>query len=137
VDVLVAGALVGAIMGMVTQAYWMIVLAFKPPALINNESALSRIGNLILLGGVLLIGGWILFAALLGLAFNAVRPDQADAPLVPSFGFLLVIFFISTFALIPLTVFLRSYLKHVLLTYLLFLGLCGFLLPNLVVAVQD
>jgi hypothetical protein len=37
----------------------------------------------------------------------------------------------------PAMVFMRAWLRHIFITYLMFTGLFGLLLPNLVVAVRE
>ena len=83
------------------------------------------------------VGGWVLVGGLLGALIGAVRPDQTDAPLIPSAAFLFVLIFLAAFTLILGLSLLRTWKRHVLVTVLLFVGLFGLLLPNLVVAVQE
>lgn len=130
----VAGALAGAIMGLSVQAYWLLVLAHRP--LDAFKRAESRVGTVIVFGGLVAVGGWILVGGLLGALVGAIRPDDIDAVLVPSAAFLVVLLFLAAFALIPALVFLPTWKRHLLFTFLLFAGLFGLLLPNLVVAVQ-
>jgi hypothetical protein len=135
--VLVAGALTGAMMGMASQVYWLIVFAYRPPALITREGPRSSLGSIVLLAGLFAVMGWIAVGAVIAVVFELSRPDGADSVPFPSPGFTLLVLFLATFALIPAAVMLRSWLRHVLVTYLLFIGLFGLLLPNLVVAVRD
>lgn len=130
----VAGALAGAILGLAAQAYGLVILSHRPPAAFGRPE--SRLGLVIVLGGLVAVGGWMLVGGLLGALVGAIRPDEADAPLVPSAAFLLVLTFLSAFAMIAGLALLRTWKRHVLVTFLLFLGLFGLLLPNLVVAVQ-
>ena len=130
----VAGALTGAIMGLSVQAYWLIVLSHRPPAAFGREG--SRLGVIITFGGLVAVGGWAVFGGLLGLLVGAVKPDETDALLIPSVAFLLTLVFLAMFALILGVSLLRTWKRHVLVTVVLFVGLFGLLLPNLVVAAQ-
>ncbi len=121
-------------MGLSVQAYWLLVLAHRP--LDAFKRAESRVGTVIVFGGLVAVGGWILVGGLLGALVGAIRPDDIDAVLVPSAAFLVVLLFLAAFALIPALVFLPTWKRHLLFTFLLFAGLFGLLLPNLVVAVQ-
>lgn len=131
----VAGALVGAIMGLTLQAYWLIAISRRPPAAFGKPE--SRLATVIVFGGLVAVGGWILFGGILGLLVDAVRPDSNDAVLIPSVAFLFVLLFLAVLALMPTLVFLRTWKLHVLTTFLLFAGLFGLVLPNLVVAAQE
>ncbi len=131
----VAGALAGAIMGLAAQAYWLLVLSHRPLDAFKREE--SRVGTVIVFGGLVAVGGWILIGGLLGAFVGAIRPDDTDALLIPSVGFLLVLLFLAVLVMIPALVLMRTWKRHVLITFLLFTGLFGLLLPNLVVAVQS
>ncbi len=130
----VAGSLAGAIMGLAVQAYWLLVLSRRPLASFKDPE--SRIGTVIVFGGLVAVGGWILFGGILGALVGAVRPDDSDAALVPSVAFLFVLLFFAAAAMIPALYFMPTWKRHVLVTFALFAGLFGLLLPNLVVAVQ-
>jgi hypothetical protein len=131
----VAGALAGAIMGLTTQAYWLIVLSHRTPAAFKRPE--SRLGVVILAGGLAAVGGFVLIGGLLGVLIGSVRPDETDAPLIPSAAFLLILVFLASFTLIIGLSLLHTWKRHILVTVLLFVGLFGVLLPNLIVAVQE
>lgn len=131
----VAGSLAGAILGLATQAYWLMVLSHRPLDALKREQ--SNVGTVIVFGGLVAVGGWMLFGGLLGVLVGAIRPDDTDAFLVPSAGYLLVLSFLTVLVMLPALVILRTWKRHVLITFLLFTGLFGLLLPNLVVAVQS
>ena len=122
-------------MGLTSQAYWLIVLSHRPPDALKRPE--SRLGVVIVVGGLAAVGGWVLIGGLLGVLVGAVRPGETDAPLIPSLAFLLVLVFLAAFTLILGISLLRTWKRHVLVTILLFVGLFGLLLPNLIVAVQD
>lgn len=122
-------------MGLSAQAYWLIVLSHRPPAAFGKPG--SHLGAVITLGGLAAVGGWAIFGGLLGVLVGAVRPDETDAPLIPSAAFLLVLVFLAMLLLIVGLSLLRTWKRHVLVTILLFVGLFGLLLPNLVVAVHE
>lgn len=134
---LVAGALTGALMGMASQAYWLIVLAYRPPAMLTRGGERSAIGSVILFAGLFAVMGWIAVGAVVAVIFEAIRADGAESVPVPSLAYFLLVIFLAVFALIPALVLFRAWLRHVLVTFLLFTGLFGLLLPNLVVAAQD
>jgi hypothetical protein len=134
-DVFLAGALVGTVMGLATQAYWLVVYSYRTPRLSDDQK--SRIGTIVIFGGLLAVGGWMLVGGLLGLLSAAIAPEESDAFLVPSTVFLLVLAFLATFTLIPLLVVLRQWKMHIFITYIAFVGLFGLLLPNLVFAIKN
>lgn len=131
----VAGALTGAIMGLASQAYWLVILSHRPPEAFKRPE--SQLGTVIVVGGLVAVGGWMVAGGVLGLVARAVIPDDREMLLIPGVAFLLVLLFISTVALIPALAFFRTWKRHVFVTFLLFVGLFGLLLPNLVAAVQE
>ena len=134
-EVFIAGALVGTLMGLATQAYWLIAYSYRAPRIAADQK--SRVGTVVIFGGLLAVGGWMLVGGFLGLLTAAIAPDESDAFLVPSAAFLLVLAFLATFTLIPLLVLLRNWKRHIFITYVAFVGLFGLLLPNLVLAIQE
>ena len=128
----VAGALVGAIMGLSAQAYWLIVLSRRPLAAFGRAD--SPVATIIVFGGLVAVGGWILLGGLLGLLVEAIRPDNNDAVLVPSAVYLFVLVLLTVLAAMPALVLMPTWKRHIFNSFLLFAGLFGLLLPNLVVA---
>lgn len=122
-------------MGLSMQAYWLIVLSRRPLAAFGRAD--SPVTTIIVFGGLVAVGGWILIGGLLGALVGAVRPDSNDAALVPSAVFLLLLLFLAVLALLPALVFMPTWKRHLFATFLLFAGLFGLLLPNLVVAAQE
>lgn len=121
-------------MGLTAQAYWLVVLSRRPLESFKREE--SRAGTIIVFGGLVAVGGWVLLGGLIGVLVGVIRPDDTDAVLVPSGIFLVILLFLSVLAVIPALVFMPTWKRHVFITFLLFAGLFGLLLPNLVVAVQ-
>jgi hypothetical protein len=124
-------------MGLTSQAYWLIVFAYRPPNAIMSKDQSSPVANLVLLGGLLITGAWVLLGGLLAMAFEAARPEESDLALVPSIPFAAGLLFLATVLLIPALYVLHRWMKHIFLTYLLFMGIFGLLIPNLVLAVHD
>lgn len=122
-------------MGLASQAYWLVILSHRPLESFKREG--SHVGIIIVFGGLIAVGGWMLVGGLLGVLVGVVRPDNSDAWLVPNVGYLGVLLFLAVLAMLPALVLLRTWKRHVLTTFLLFIGLFGLLLPNLVVAVQS
>jgi hypothetical protein len=122
-------------LGLAGQAYWLIVLSHRPPEAFKDPE--SRLGFIIVFGGLVAVGGWMILGGLLGVLVGAVRPDENDGPLIPSLAYLLIFLFLSVFGLIIGLTLLRTWKRHVFVTFVLFVGLLGLLLPNLVVAVQN
>ena len=131
----VAGSLAGAIMGLTLQAYWLVALSKRPPEAFKREE--SPLGKIIVFGGLVAVGGWILLGGAIGALVGVIRPDDPDILLFPSVAYFLVLVFLSAFVTIFGITILRNWKRHVLVSFLLFVGLFGILLPNLVVAVQE
>jgi hypothetical protein len=136
-EAFVAGLLAGTIMGLTSQAYWLIVFAYRPPEVITSKGQSSPVANLVLLGGLLITGAWVILGGLLAMLFEAARPEQRDLALVPSIPFAAGLVFLATIVLIPALFVLQRWMKHIFLTYILFIGIFGLLIPNLVLAVHD
>lgn len=122
-------------MGLGVQAYWLVLLSRRPLEAFKRPD--SSVGTIIVFGGLVVVFGWMLIGGLLGVLVGAIRPDEVDAVLVPSAVFLFVLVFLAVLALIPALVVLPTWKRHVFVTFLMFAGLFGLLLPNLVVAVQN
>jgi len=136
IEALVAGSLAGAMMGLASQAYWLILISYRAPGLLKREGDTSTLTSLFVFAGLMAVMLWIAFGAIVGLIVSAVLPEGANSIPFPSPALFLFVLFVATFALIPALVLMRTWMRHVFITYLLFTGLFGLLLPNLVVAAQ-
>ena len=131
-----AGAISGAVMGLTFQAYWMVVLTARPPGFLNRSEEGTAVGSMVLAGGLAAVTLWILAGGVMGIVFDAIYAGPDRITPVPAPGYLVAVLLFATAALMPAMVLLRRWLRHVLITVVLFAGLFGFLLPNLVIAVE-
>ncbi len=133
-----AGMIGGALMGMIFITHMALLLVYSPPAVLRNRATESEVSKLITLSALVTFMGWNVLAILM--AFAALATQSSDDPQVsfaPSPAYLVVVLFVALFVAIPAFVFFRDRKKHLVGELLVFAGVFGLLIPNLVVAVHQ
>ena len=127
----------GALMGMVFVTHLALLLVYSPPAFLVTRAVESSVSKLITITTSVAFLTWNFFAILM--AFAAEATQSSDLPAIsiaPSPPYLFVVVFITVFLLIPGFVFFRDKKAHLIGEFAAFIAIFGFLIPNLVVAVQ-
>lgn len=127
----------GALMGMVFVTHLALLLVYSPPRALRERAAESTVSKLITMAALVTFLGWNALAIIMAFAAQALLSgDGSELSIAPSPIYLFVVLFVVAFISIPAFIFFRDRKPHLLGEILVFVGVFGFLLPNLVVAVQ-
>jgi len=133
----IAGMIGGALMGMVFVTHLALLLVYSPPRALQERAAESNVSNLITLTALVTFLGWNVLAIAMSFAAQALLTgDGTELSIAPSPIYLIVVMFLVIFVSIPAFIFFRDRKQHLIGQLLVFIGIFGFLIPNLVVAVQ-
>jgi hypothetical protein len=133
----IAGMIGGALMGMVFVTHLALLLVYSPPRALRERAAESTVANLITMAALVTFLGWNVLAIMMAFAAQALLSgDGTQLSIAPSPIYLFVVLFVVLFISIPAFIFFRDRKQHLLGEILVFLGIFGFLIPNLVVAIQ-
>ena len=133
----VAGLIGGALMGMSFMTHMALLLVYHPPEVLKKRAVESTVSGLITVASVITFVSWNLLA--IAMAFAALATQSSDQPQVsvaPSPVFLFIVMFLTVFIAIPAFIFFRDRKQHLIGELLIFLGIFGLLIPNLVVVVH-
>ncbi len=130
---LAAGAIVGAIMGLVFVTHAALLLVWDPPPRLAQRAATSGAGGLLMMASFVAFVAWQIIGIAAAVLFEILYGQSPNSILaVPSVAYLLAVLFISAVLAIPAIVWLQGRAKHVAFEYVMFVGLIGFLIPFLV-----
>lgn len=128
----------GALMGMVFVTHMALLLVFRPPTALREKAAESKVSNLITYAGLVAFLAWNILAIGLALTIHAILPTDANSiSFAPSPVYLFVLAFITVLLLIPALILFRDSKRHLVGEAMVLVGVYGFLLPNLVIAIQN
>lgn len=133
----VAGLIGGALMGMSFMTHMALLLVYHPPEVLKKRAVESTVSSLITVASVITFVSWNLLA--IAMAFAALATQSSDQPQVsvaPSPVYLFIAMFLTVFIAIPAFIFFRDRKQHLIGELLIFLGIFGLLIPNLVVVVH-
>ena len=133
----VAGLIGGALMGMSFMTHMALLLVYHPPEVLKKRAVKSTVSGLITVASVITFVSWNLLA--IAMAFAALVTQSSDQPQVsvaPSPVYLFIVMFLTVFIAIPAFIFFRDRKQHLIGELLIFLGIFGLLIPNLVVVVH-
>lgn len=133
----VAGLIGGALMGMSFMTHMALLLVYHPPEVLKKRAVESTVSSLITVASVITFVSWNLLA--IAMAFAALATQSSDQPQVsvaPSPVYLFIVMFLTVFIAIPAFIFFRDRKQHLIGELLIFLGIFGLLIPNLVVVVH-
>ena len=133
----VAGLIGGALMGMSFMTHMVLLLVYHPPEVLKKRAVESTVSGLITVASVITFVSWNLLA--IAMAFAALATQSSDQPQVsvaPSPVYLFIVMFLTVFIAIPAFIFFRDLKQHLIGELLIFLGIFGLLIPNLVVVVH-
>ncbi len=127
----------GALMGMIFVTHLALLLVYDPPQKLKERASESNVSYLIMLTALVTFLGWNILAILMSFAAQATQSgDNLAISLAPSPAYLFVVLFLVLFISIPSFIFFRDRKNHLLLELAIFIAIFGFLIPNLVVAIQ-
>ena len=133
----VAGLIGGALMGMSFMTHMALLLVYHPPEVLKKRAVESTVSGLITVASVITFVSWNLLA--IAMAFAALATQSSDQPQVsvaPSPVYLFIVMFLTVFIAIPAFIFFRDRKQQLIGELLIFLGIFGLLIPNLVVVVH-
>jgi hypothetical protein len=134
---LVVGMIGGGLMGMIFVGHLALLLVFNPPNILRQRAVESSVTKLVMITTLATYLLWNLLAIFMAFAAEATMSgDDPQISLAPSPAYLFVVLFVAVFLAIPAFVFFRDRKSHLFGELALFVGVFGFLIPNMVVAVQ-
>ena len=133
----IAGMIGGALMGLVFVTHISLLLVNHPPAVLIERAAVSNVSRLITITAFVTFIGWNILAIILSFGAQVnLEMTSSRLSFAPNVTYLLIIAFLTLFIAIPALVIFRDRKIHVFAELLFFVGVFGFLIPNLVVAVH-
>jgi len=133
----IAGMIGGALMGLVFVTHISLLLVNPPPAVLIERAAVSNVSRLITITAFVTFIGWNVLAIIMSFGAQVnLEMTSSRLSFAPSVTYLLIIAFLTLFIAIPALVIFRDRKIHVFAELLVFIGVFGFLVPNLVVALH-
>ena len=134
---ILAGMLVGTLMGLIASAHAAVLFTSRPPRFIERRIEEGGSANLVTVFVFGLVVFWTVAGVFAALVADAVIGEGAVLELVPSSEYLVaVVVVLVVFGGIAMF-FLRDRWVHGLLSLVLAFGIYGFLVPNAVIALQN
>ena len=134
---MVVGMIAGGLMGLVFVGPMALLLVFHPPNALKKRAAESNVAGPITITMLVSYLSWNVLAIMMAFAAQATLVgDDPHVSVAPSPMYLFAVLFVTIFLAIPAFVFFRDRKNHLLGQIVLFIGIYGFLIPNMVVAVQ-
>jgi len=133
----VAGLIGGALMGMTFITHMALLLVYHPPEVLKKRAVESTVSGLITVSSLIMFISWNILA--IAMSFAALATQSSDEPtfsIAPSPVYLFIVMFLTVFIAIPAFIFFRDRKQHLVGELLVFIGIFGLLIPNLVVAVH-
>ena len=130
---LVAGAITGAIMGLVFVTHAAILLVWDPPPRLAQRAGTTGTAGLLMLASFAAFVIWQIIGIAAAVFFELLyEQSPTSIPGIPSVVYLLAVLFLSAMLAMPAIVVLQGRIRHIAFEYVLFVGLFGFLIPFLV-----
>ena len=130
---LVAGAIVGAVMGLVFVTHAAILLVWDPPPRLAQRAGTSGAAGLLMLASFAAFVVWQIIGIAAAVLFELTwEQNPTSIPAIPSVLYILAVVFFSAMLAIPAILILQGRTRHVALEFALIIGLFGFSIPFLV-----
>ena len=130
---LVAGAITGAIMGLVFVTHAAILLVWDPPPRLAQRAGTTGTAGILMLASFAAFVVWQIIGIAAAVFFEFVHQQSPTSiPGIPSVVYLLAVLFLSAMLAIAAASILQGRLRHIAIECVLFVGLFGFLIPFLV-----
>ncbi len=133
---ILAGMLAGTLMGMISSSYAAVFLTYHTPRFVEARIAAgnsTRVAMFIMLS---LVFGSILAGILAAFVADALITDVTELQFIPSSTYLTVVNFALIIPAFLMLIILREKWLHGFLNLWFAFGIYGFLVPNLVIALQ-
>ena len=132
---LVAGAITGAIMGLVFVTHAAILLVWDPPPRLAQRAGASGAAGLLMLASFLAFVVWQIVGIAAATFFELMyEQNPTSIPAIPSVMYLLAVLFLSAMLAMTAVFVLQGRTRHVAFEFALVVGLFGFLIPFLVIS---
>ena len=133
---ILAGMLAGTLMGLGASAHAAVMFTYRPPRLLQARIESGNGTNAVMFIMLGLVLFWIMVAIAAAFVADALMPDVAELTLVPSSEYLTAV--VVAFIILggPTLFILRERWLHGIVNLAIAFGICGFLIPNLVIALQ-
>ena len=134
---ILAGMLMGTLMGLIASAHASILLTYSPPRMLQRRIENGQGANVVTAVVFGLVVAWVIAGVAAALVADALLPNSADLRLIPSPEYLVaVIVVLMMFGAVAIF-FLRDRWIHGVISLVLAIGIYGFLIPNAVIALQN
>ena len=134
---ILAGMLVGTLMGLIASAHAAILFATRPPQFFLRRIEDGGSPNLVTIIVFGLVVLWTLVGVFAALVADLVLGDVGTLSLVPSGGYLVAVILVLVVVGAPVMFLMRDRWMHGAISLILALGIYGFLIPNAVIALQN
>lgn len=125
-----AGALAGALMGLIFVGHLSLMMALRPPESLRRRAEDSTVMPIVLGGTLAALTAWVAAGVGAGLAFQvAEREFPAGVPGMPSVAYTAGVVIAAALMAPPLMLLARRALRHLAAEYALFIGIFGWLIP--------
>lgn len=134
---ILAGMLVGTLMGLIASAHAAILFTSKPPRMLQRrieDGGSASLVTVVVFGLVVL---WTILGVVAAFVADAVISDVAELSLIPSSEYLVAVSVVLVVFGAVAMFFLRDRWLHGVFSLVLALGIYGFLIPNAVIALQN
>ena len=133
----VAGLIGGALMGMTFVTHMALLLVYSPPEALRKRAAETTVTGLITVSTLIALISWNVLAVIMSFVARATRSGgPPEVAIAPSPAYLFAVLFLTVFIAIPALVFFRDRKKHLIGELLVFAGIFGLLIPNLVLVIH-
>ena len=130
---LVAGAITGAIMGLVFVTHAAILLVWDPPPRLAQRAGTTGTAGILMLASFAAFVVWQIIGIAAAVFFELLyEQSPTSIPAIPSVAYLLAVLFLSAMLAIAAAYLLQGRTRHVALEFALIVGFFGFLIPFLV-----
>ena len=130
---LVAGAITGAIMGLVFVTHAAILLVWDPPPRLAQRASTTGAGGLLMVASFVAFVVWQVIGIAAAVLFELMwKQSPTSIPAIPSVLYLLAVLFFSAMLAMPSVFILQGRARHVAFEFALVVGLFGFAIPFLV-----
>ena len=134
---ILAGMLVGTLMGLIASAHAAILLTYRPPRLLRERLENGQGGNAVTVVIFGLVVVWTIFGVMAALVADALIANGTELGAVPSTEYLVAVLVVLIIVGAPAFFFLRGRWIHGAVSLALAFCIYGFLIPNAVIALQN
>ncbi len=134
---ILAGMLMGTLMGLIASAHAAVLLAYRPPRLLQQRIEDGQGTNAVTVVVFGLVVVWVIAGVVAALIADALIPNDAEIGAVPNSQYLVTVIVALIILGSPAIFFLRDRWLHGAISLGLAFCIYGFLIPNAVIALQN